>query len=152
MAKKQTNKSTAKSETSFKAINIVLLTGAILVAAGIVWYTMKPAVQTADLSNLPKPDVTTLSPDQFTGTARLAYQAAKEIPEILAQLPCYCGCMQNFGHKSNLSCFHDTHGVECSMCQDIALDAHQMFKNGLSMDRILESIRAKFQRSAALHE
>ena len=152
MAKKQTSKSNPKAEQSFKMINIALLTGAILVAAGIVWFTMQPDVpKSADLANLPKPDIDTLSPDQFSGTARLAYQAAKEIPEILAQLPCYCGCMQNFGHKSNLSCFHDSHGVECTMCQDIALDAHQMFKNGLSLERIRESIRTKFGRAASLH-
>jgi hypothetical protein len=33
-----------------------------------------------------------------------AYQFAIANPEILAKLPCYCGC-GNMGHTSNLDCF-----------------------------------------------
>src|SRR6476619_4958152 len=32
----------------------------------------------------------TLDPDKFTGLTRDAYRAAREIPQTLAQLPCYC--------------------------------------------------------------
>jgi hypothetical protein len=152
LAKKRNSKPNPAAEQSYRKINMALLTAAIVIAAGIVWYTMQPdpPIDPA-IANLPKPDIETLSPDQFSGQTRMAYQAAKEIPAILSQLPCFCGCMQNFGHKNNLYCFKDTHGVECSMCQDIALDAHQMFKNGFSLDRIRESIQSKFGRSASLH-
>ncbi|HET8671513.1 MAG TPA: hypothetical protein VFM05_13045, partial [Candidatus Saccharimonadales bacterium] len=40
----------------------------------------------------PKTLPSTLSPDMFTGNKKLAYQVAKEIPQTLAQLPCYCHC------------------------------------------------------------
>src|SRR5436853_4133531 len=103
--------------------------GAVVFTAGIVWYTLKgPAPDTR--SALPKPNIATLDPGLFSGQARQAYEAAREVPEVLAQLPCYCGCMSGFGHKNNLDCFHDKHGEECTMCQQIAIDARQMYKSG----------------------
>ena len=69
-------------------------------------------------------------------------------PEVLAELPCFCGCMQNFGHESNLFCFRDEHGSGCSMCEDIALDARDMHKKGFSIDRIKEAIRSRYGRSS----
>src|SRR5262245_57182486 len=47
------------------------------------YYAIEP-----DAGTLPP----TLSPEQFTGNKKLAYEGAKEIPEVLAQLPCYCHC------------------------------------------------------------
>ncbi len=52
----------------------------------------------------------TLDPGLFKGKAKKAYQVAKDIPEILAQMPCFCGC-QAFGHENLLDCFIDTHGA-----------------------------------------
>lgn len=47
-------------------------------------------------------------PDYVTsaGNSRLekAYQVALDMPEDLAQVPCYCGCNAD-GHTSNLDCF-----------------------------------------------
>jgi hypothetical protein len=150
VGKKRNNKPDPAAEQTYKKINVALLIGAVILAAGIVWYVMRPAPpMAADIANLPRPDIETLDPSQFNGQTRLAYQAAKEIPAILSQLPCYCGCMSNFGHKNNLYCFRDSHGVECSMCQDIALDALQMARAGQSLERILEHTRTKFGRVAS---
>lgn len=149
MAKKH-NKANPESEKTAKRINHFLIVGAVVVAAAIVWYVMKPAPELPDTSNLPRPTIETQDPAKFSGTARLAYQAAKEIPEILNQLPCFCGCMQNFGHKNNLYCFRDNHGIECSMCQDIALDALQMHKSGQTLDIIRDHVNRKFGRTAHL--
>lgn len=33
-----------------------------------------------------------------------AYQFAIDNPEVLKQIPCYCGCAQD-GHKDNLDCY-----------------------------------------------
>ena len=52
----------------------------------------------------------TLDPSHFRGKAKKAYQVAKEIPEILAQMPCFCEC-QPFGHENLLDCFIDRHGA-----------------------------------------
>jgi len=52
----------------------------------------------------------TLDPKLIKGKDREGYQVAKEIPEILAQLPCFCGC-EAVGHESLLDCFVDEHAV-----------------------------------------
>jgi hypothetical protein len=57
-------------------------------------------------TGLPK----TLDPNLIKGEDRKGYQVAKEIPEILAQLPCFCGC-EAVGHENLLDCFVDEHGV-----------------------------------------
>jgi len=57
-------------------------------------------------TGLPK----TLDPNLIKGEDREGYQIAKEIPEILAQLPCFCGC-KAVGHENLLDCFVDEHGV-----------------------------------------
>ncbi len=38
--------------------------------------------------------------------AREAYEFAARHPEVLGQIPCYCGC-RIMGHASNLECFID---------------------------------------------
>ena len=56
-------------------------------------------------TGLPK----TLDPKLIKGKDREGYQVAKEIPEILAQMPCFCGC-EAVGHENLLDCFVDEHG------------------------------------------
>jgi Protein of unknown function with PCYCGC motif len=151
LGKTAKGKPAAPSSNTAKIINVLLIVGALLITSGIVWYSMKgPSKNAAARPVLPKPDVTTLDPEQFSGKARLAYAAAREVPEVLVHLPCYCGCMSGFGHRNNLDCFHDEHGVECTMCQDIALDARDMYKNGYDIDRIRQAIKDKYGRYAAL--
>ena len=76
--------------------------------------------------------------------AMAAYQVAKDIPEVLEQLPCFCECDQHFGHKNNLFCFSDEHGAACDMCESIALDARDMHKRGLSVEKIRQAIISKY--------
>jgi hypothetical protein len=64
------------------------------------------AKMTDPKTGLPK----TLDPKLIKGEDRKGYQVAKEIPEILAQLPCFCDC-EAVGHESLLDCFIDEHGV-----------------------------------------
>jgi hypothetical protein len=40
-----------------------------------------------------------------------AYRIAHEIPEVLAQQPCYCNCGDSFGHGSLLDCFASDHSA-----------------------------------------
>ena len=139
------------TSSSVKTINALLIVGALVFTAGIIWYTLRPA-QTVQREVLPKPNVATLDPVMFSGRARMAYEAAKEVPEVLAQLPCYCGCMSGFGHRNNLDCFHDQHGVECTMCQDIALDAREMWNKGFEITRIRQTIKDRYGRYASLSQ
>ena len=90
---------------------------------------------------------TTLSPNEFFGKAREAYAAAKSIPQILAQLPCYCHCDQSLGHKSLHTCFENDHAAHCAVCVDEALLAYQLHKEqGMSPEQIRETIVAKYSQ------
>jgi len=53
----------------------------------------------------------TLDPAQFVGRAAAAHRVAREIPDVLDQLYCYCGCDKHQGHKSLLSCYTDGHAA-----------------------------------------
>lgn len=89
----------------------------------------------------------TLAPELFTGNQKLAYQAAKDIPQTLAQLPCYCHCDRGHGHKSLHSCFESEHGENCGICIGEALMAHNLQRQGVSMSEIRKQIIAAYGRN-----
>ena len=54
----------------------------------------------------------TLPPESFSNDEiRRSYQAAKDYPEVLETVACYCGCYGDAGHRNNLDCYRDNHGV-----------------------------------------
>jgi len=54
----------------------------------------------------------TLPPESFTDDeVRRSYQAAKDHPEVLETVACYCGCYGSAGHRNNLDCYRDNHGI-----------------------------------------
>ena len=60
-----------------------------------------------------KPFPKTLDPDTMkSAAAKQAYAAARRIPEVLAQQPCYCFCDKGFGHGSLLHCHIDDHSAD----------------------------------------
>ena len=82
----------------------------------------------------------TLAPELFAGNVQLAYRAAQEIPQTLAQLPCYCHCDMGKGHKSLHSCFEDEHGENCGICIGEAVMAYNLKRQGLKPTQIRERI------------
>ena len=80
-------------------------------------------------------------------TVQQAYQFAVANPDVLTQLPCYCGCGP-IGHTSNYACYvaeqnadgtaksFDNHALGCSICVDITQDAMRMLKDGKSVPEI----------------
>jgi flagellar basal body-associated protein FliL len=53
-----------------------------------------------------------LDPSMFSGAAQAAYAAAKNYPEVMNQVYCYCSCDNPpINHKNLLSCFTDRHGA-----------------------------------------
>ena len=117
----------------------------VIVFAGSAWFA------TGSLMAAQKKRPETLSPALFKNDpkAQAAYQVAKEIPQILEQLPCFCGCDMHFGHKNNLYCFSDMHGSACDMCEDIAITAGDLRKKGYSVAKIKEIITQKYKGSAS---
>lgn len=105
----------------------------------------------------------TLPPIPFQGYApprppevvTAAYRFAAEHPEILSYIPCFCGC-ERAGHGGNADCFvrqraengdviaWSEHGVECTVCIDVANRSRQMHASGASVRDIRAAIDKEF--------
>src|SRR5512140_995828 len=64
----------------------------------------------------------------FAGYDRIvrSYEAARQLPEVLDGLYCYCDCRHHFGHRSLLTCFQSEHGASCDICLDEAWMAAEL--------------------------
>ena len=90
-------------------------------------------------------------------TVQKSYQFAIANPDVIKQIPCYCGC-GDIGHTSNYSCYvagvddkgvivYDNHALGCSICVDITLDAMRMTKDGKSpgdIKTVIDSTYSKY--------
>ncbi len=88
----------------------------------------------------------TLSPALFVGQTERAYQIAQEMPDMIDGLYCYCECDKHSGHRSLLSCYTDNHAANCDICQDEALEAAKLMKQGIGMAEIRSRIDGTFSR------
>lgn len=91
---------------------------------------------------------------------RLVYQVAGKATDILEWMPCYCGCGDSVGHRSNLNCFiaetredgsvvWDDHGTRCLVCLEIAVESVQMAQQGKSLKEIRDAIDSKYKEGYA---
>jgi hypothetical protein len=89
-------------------------------------------------------------------SVRQAYQFSVANPDLMKQIPCYCGC-GDIGHTSNYSCYvssvddkgaitFDNHALGCSICVDITQDVMRMTKNGKSPGDIRAAIDATYSK------
>lgn len=131
----------------------VLVGVALVFSGGIFYYAVRmqpppPAesenndptppyfVSPASARPLPKTD----KPSSFTNRfVAAAYSAANEIPEVLAQQPCYCYCKRR-GHRSLLDCFATKHAADCDICVREAIFAQREHKLGKSAEQIRAEI------------
>ncbi len=83
-----------------------------------------------------------------------AYQFVAANPDLMKQIPCYCGCGE-IGHSSNYSCYvsniddkgtltFDNHALGCSICVDITQDVMRMTRNGKSPGDIRAAIDSTY--------
>jgi hypothetical protein len=114
--------------------------GILLIAGAGAWH-MRAA---ADASGGGASASLTQDPGSYQGDTRQAYIVARDHPELLAQLDCYCGCEQNEGHKNLLDCFRTNHGAGCDICVGEAVTAGQMLSQGTPVDQIREALRARY--------
>jgi hypothetical protein len=57
-------------------------------------------------------------PDYVLNSSELikeTYIMAATYPEVVASVPCYCGCNEQDGHMSNLDCYIDQMGTDNSV-------------------------------------
>lgn len=75
------------------------------------------------------------------------YAVAGKYADVLESMPCYCGCGETVGHRSNANCFikerhadgsitWDDHGTRCIVCLEIALQAAKLSQEGKSLTEI----------------
>jgi hypothetical protein len=83
----------------------------------------------------------TLDPKQFADpeTQNIYALAATEKP-LLYQLPCYCRCDKEVGHKSLLDCYVDNHASHCILCKKEAAFAYTENKAGKTAAQIRKEI------------
>ncbi|WP_168928306.1 PCYCGC domain-containing protein [Paenibacillus ginsengarvi] len=91
---------------------------------------------------------------------RTAYRLAAQSAELLRSIPCYCGCGESAGHKSNENCFiqeiksdgsvvWDDHGTRCGVCMQIAVTSYQLKEQGKSAKEIRQIIDATYKSGYA---
>ncbi|MFQ6089567.1 MAG: CYCXC family (seleno)protein [Candidatus Methanofastidiosia archaeon] len=82
----------------------------------------------------------TLSPSFFSGKIAKGYRVAKEDPELLSKLFCYCYCEMG----SLLGCYKDDHASNCSICIGEAILAQKLKAQGYSIEEIIKAIDDEF--------
>jgi hypothetical protein len=85
-----------------------------------------------------------------------AYQFASINPDIMKDIPCYCGC-GDIGHTSNYDCYvsevdasgkiaFDNHALGCSICVDITQDVMRMLREGKSPQEARTYVDATYSK------
>jgi hypothetical protein len=102
----------------------------------------------ADLKMAPLSDMPA-EVKQVSVTVQDAYRFNVANPELMKQIPCYCGC-GDMGHTSNYACYvqddtdgkvtFDSHALGCSICVDITQDAMRMLREGKSTAEIKQAV------------
>ena len=78
-----------------------------------------------------------------------AYMFAKDHPDLLKEIPCYCGCA-NTGHRNNYDCYFDSdgkfieHASLCGGCTGTTLDVKRMLAEGKSVEEMQAFIDEKY--------
>lgn len=83
------------------------------------------------------------------------YQIAAQNEQLLNWIPCYCGCGEVAGHRSNRDCFikevkangeivWDSHGTGCGACLNIAFESALLKKQGKSDLEIRKYIDSQY--------
>lgn len=130
----------------FSMLLIGLVAGALTAGCGLADH----ALPMADMAGMP-PEV-----QAAPVNIQQAYQFAAANPDVLRQLPCYCGC-DKLGHKSNYDCYvagaaadgsliFDIHAVGCGICVNITQDAMRQLRQGKTVPEIKTYIDATYSR------
>ena len=129
---------------SFRRLTLLLVTLALILSGAL----SACSTQTADHS-FPMASMTDMPSEVQSApvTVQQAYQFAVANPDVMHELPCYCGCGP-IGHTSNYSCYvaeqnadgsvktFDNHALGCSICVDITQDAMRMLREGKTVPEI----------------
>jgi hypothetical protein len=78
-------------------------------------------------------------------TVAEAYDMVREIPEIVDGIRCSCGCAEQKGSYSLLSCFEEGGMARhCWICRGQARLVHTLHKEGCSLPHIRSAVDAQY--------
>jgi hypothetical protein len=120
---------------------------AIIIASAVLWYRSDSGAESIVHRYERAATPITLDPQAFGGEARETYRIARNRPDLLAKLHCYCHCDVRLGHRNLLDCYRDPHAASCGICMGEARDADEMAKRGASMDEIRDTLRSRYENS-----
>jgi hypothetical protein len=73
-----------------------------------------------------------LDPERFSKPhVKRGYWIATQVPSLLNQLYCWCGCEDRGEHRSSLQCFEDLMATDCPVCLGTAEIAYEMRQKGI---------------------
>jgi hypothetical protein len=108
------------SRRTFVRVATVGVPAGAIAAGAVAWYAW-PAASGPTMGTPATPATAgawkrretrpTLDPARFVGKPAEAHRVARNIPDVLDQLYCYCECDKSIGHKSLLSCYTDGHAA-----------------------------------------
>lgn len=95
-----------------------------------------------DASHMPKSDAVRRANTE----AVEAFDEARTMPEILDGIRCQCGCADEEGMRSLLSCYEgdEAMALQCDICRGEARLAYRMKGKGRSLDEIRAAIDARY--------
>lgn len=151
-----------KKILSFISVALLLVTGAVGCSSG------NKAEESVSTTH-PMEDIgeETVGTDQLPGfldsvdpQIRQVYSLVARHPGLIKDMPCYCGCGESVGHKSNLNCFirdigkggkvvWDSHGTKCNVCLQIAAEAVSMKTEGKGHMEIRKAIDDQYREGYA---
>lgn len=133
-----------------------------LLFLSIIVVLLTTAISACSPQNKPS-DLHMMSMDQMPAEVQsapvmvqTAYQFAVANPDVMKNIPCYCGC-GNAGHTSNYSCYvsdvdangriaFDNHALGCSICVDITQDVMRMMREGKSPQEARTYVDATYSK------
>ena len=73
------------------------------------------------------------------------FDQVREIPQVIDGIRCQCGCADQEGFYSLLSCYEaDAMARHCQICQGQGRLAYRLNKEGKTLDEIRAAIDARF--------
>lgn len=137
-----------RSSPITKVFSVLIIISLLLTALS----ACNRAGNTSHLGELAMGDVGSMPAEvkEAPTVVRQAYQFAVDNPDVLRQIPCYCGC-DDLGHKSNYDCYidsvdengkvnFDSHALGCSICVDITQDVMRLLQEGKTLPEIHAAI------------
>lgn len=126
---------------------LIIAVAAVIILAGIAY-----AVLFADSTNTKKPESEIKLPSYaYTNPLTLkAYRYATEHPDILEQIPCYCGCGGHSGHRWLRDCYihddwtYDEHASFCDVCIGEAIKVQDYLASGMTLKEARAKIDAEY--------